>query len=90
MISEEMIRKTVDKVAREKTPLSDIEMMFQPITMGELMIRLFGVNKYESILSDASVGRSSAGLIDYAYSVIDRELIYLAIKRRLQLTDTCN
>ena len=94
-MKDEIINKAVDKVLKDKFTMEQIENIFKPSTVGELLIRLIGMGGYQVLIADGirHVGMFStrySKAIEYSFSIVEREKVYLAIKRRMQLTDTCN
>ena len=88
MLFQEEIKAVVSKAVNENLSMEELEYLFKPTTVGELMARLFGLKYYRNFIDEAidkcRLPYGTAGtLIGYAYTVAEREELYLALKEAL-------
>ena len=83
-MDDKCIEAVADKVIAEGHSPEAIEWLFKPVTVGELMVRLFGLGDFGNVLDQAFMSTwHDRRVRRYAYNIIDREKIYRAIKRRM-------
>ena len=95
MVSQDLINKVADKTIVEGISKQELEWLFQPLTCGELMCRLFGVEQFRKIIGEAAAldtptampHRFRGPFIKYAFSIMDREMLYQTIKQRLEISN---
>ena len=95
MVSEDLINKVADKAIADGISKQELEWLFKPLTLGELMCRLLGVEQFHWIIGKAATidtptampHRFRGPYIKYAFNCMDHEMLYQAIKQKLEASN---
>jgi len=92
VISEARMEAIVEKAVKDGMTTKQLELAFKPVTMGELMCRMFGIKAFSNIIDEAMDVNHIEWYHDNpyvteAYTIMDKERIYLALKDRLYVTE---